>query len=383
MLPKKLFLFFTLLFFCLWGKNIHAQNKAITQILVQKQDSSWGTNVAQALLNHLYLQLRLGKIQGYTDVSCSQKIQTSDIPLIEKYYHRRMDSADGVFLYEQWDFEKDSIRIIQGGISIILKKEEIVSEKKGKLKTETKNIELIYFPYAQLQNDLSTSVIPSNMNGNCDIHFDEWIQKRGFSGEIIYFAGRFFNEIQGIEFENKLKTKFHLTENNSMEASQKMQHFLYANHAIFDPVGKNISDLISQFFTEKPEEYFNTFPNSNHDFINFEFPEIEQLVVRRKIIWKSDNLLSEPMDIILLYRNGIQPDTLSFQNLFKFNLKMELLPLATYLATSSKERLFQINTTPVPRAIAPLMYDLLENPKNNTIWNQLLQKQKEYEAFLN
>jgi hypothetical protein len=294
-----------------------------------------------------------------------------------------MDSADGVFLYEQWDFEKDSIRIIQGGISIILKKEEIVSEKKGKLKTETKNIELIYFPYAQLQNDLSTSVIPSNMNGNCDIHFDEWIQKRGFSGEIIYFAGRFFNEIQGIEFENKLKTKFHLTENNSMEASQKMQHFLYANHAIFDPVGKNISDLISHFFTEKPEEYFNTFPNSNHDFINFEFPEIEQLVVRRKIIWKSDNLLSEPMDIILLYRNGIQPDTLSFQNLFRFNLKMELLPLATYLATSSKERLFQINTTPVPRAIAPLMYDLLENPKNNTIWNQLLQKQKEYEAFLN
>ncbi|MFY8131745.1 MAG: hypothetical protein ACOVOL_00820, partial [Bacteroidia bacterium] len=114
--------------------------------MVQKQDSSWGTNVTQALLNHLYLQLRLGKIYGFTDLSCTQKIQTSDIPLIEKYYQKRLDSADGIFLYEQWDFEKDSIRIAQGGLSIILKKEEIISGKKGKSKKEIKNIELIYFP---------------------------------------------------------------------------------------------------------------------------------------------------------------------------------------------------------------------------------------------
>ena len=382
MLPKKLFLFFPLISFCLLGQTTHAQNKAITQILVQKQDSSWGTNVTQALLNHLYLQLRLGKIYGFTDLSCTQKIQTSDIPLIEKYYQKRLDSADGIFLYEQWDFEKDSIRIAQGGLSIILKKEEIISGKKGKSKKETKNIELIYFPYSQLQNDLSNAVIPSNMNGNCEIHFNDWIQKRGFSGEIIYFAGRFFNDVQGLEFETKLKSKFQFTENNAADASQKMQHFIYANHSVYDPVGKVISDLISQFFSEKPEEYFNTFPSSNHDFINFEYPEIEQIIVRRKITWKSNELLSEAKDIILLYKSGIQPDTISFQQLYQFNLSINNLPITTYLATSSKERLFQINTTPVPRAIAPLMYDLLENPKNNIIWNQLLQKQNEYEAFL-
>ncbi len=382
MLPKKFFLFFTLILFCLLERNTHAQNKAITQILVQKQDSSWGTNVSQALLNHLYLQLRLGKIYGFTDFTCTQKIQISDIPLIEKYYQKRLDSADGIFLYEQWDFEKENIRINPGGLSIILKREESVPSKKGKIKKEIKNIELIYFPYSQIKNDLSTAVIPSNMNGNCEIHFDEWIRKRGFSGEIIFFSGRFFNDKEGLAFEEKLKSKYSFSENNSLDASQKMQHFLYANHAVFDPIGKELADLFFQFFSEKPEEYFNNFPSTNRDFINFEFPEIEQIVVRRKLYWKTEELSSEAKDVIFLYKSGIQPDTISFQQLFKFNLSLNQLPITTFLATSFKERLFQINSTPVLRVMAPFIYDFLENPKNKPNWNQLLQLQKEYEAIL-
>ena len=381
MLPKKLFLFFLTILAFVWTPSAKAQNKAITQIIVQKQDSSWGTNVAQALLNHLYLQLRLGKISGYTDVTCQQKISTQDIPMIEKYYQRRLDSADGIFLYEQWNFEKDSIQILQGGISIILQKTETIQKKK-KQALENKKIELIYFPYSSIQTDLCNAIIPANMNGNCEIHYHDWIKKRGFSGEIIFFEGRFFDEEEGLKFEEKIKSKFHFSENNALDVSQKMEHFLYGNHAIYDPLGKEISDVFSQFFTEKPEEYFNIFPQSKQDFLNFDFPEIEQIIVRRKIFWKNNQLESEPKDLVFLYRYGIQPDTFSIQQIFKLNLSYNQLSMATFLATSSKERLFQINSSPIPREFSTSFYDLLENPNSKLMWGQLIQKQKEYETLL-
>ena len=382
MLPKKLFLFFLSTLAFVWSPESLGQNKAITQIIVQKQDSSWGTNVAQSLLNHLYLQIRLGKITGFTDVTCKQKIQPNEIQLIEKYYQKRLDSADGFFLYEQWNFENDSMRIFQGGLSIILKRMESVPGKKGKSLQELKNIELIYFPYSQLRNDLQHAIIPANMNGNCEIHFDEWIQKRGFDGQITFFEGRFFNEKQGTEFEEKIKNKYHLTEKNTLGSSQKMELFLYANSLKYDPLGKEICDLVSQYFVEKPEEYFNIFPNSANDFINFEFPTIEQLIVRRILSWKEDELISAPKDVIILYSKGIQPDTIAFSNLLHLQLSFQNLPISTYLATSAKERLFQINSTPIPRALAPRFYDLLENPANQSMWNDLGKKLKEYEVLL-
>jgi len=206
--------------------------------------------------------------------------------------------------------------------------------------------------------------------------------KRGFDGQITFFEGRFFNEKQGFDFEEKIKSKFHLTENNTLVASQKMEFFIYANHPVYDPVGKEICDIVSQYFVEKPEEYFNIFPNSANDFINFDFPAIEQLLVRRILSWKDNELISAPKDVIILYSKGIQPDTIAFSNLLHLQLSYQNLPISTYLATSAKERLFQINSTPIPRAMAPRFYDLLENPSNQSLWNDLSKKLKEYEVLL-
>jgi len=382
MLFKKLFLFFIIVFSCLLGNKLNAQNKAITQILVQKQDSSWGTNVAQALLSHLYLQLRLGKITGYTDLTCKQRIESTDLQQIERYYQHRLDSADGIFLYEQWDFEKDSIRIYQGGLSIILKNEEKKVQKKNSSSTEIRFTELIYFPYSSLKNDLQLAMIPANMNGNCEVYFDDWLQKRGFSGEIIFFAGRFFSEEKGHQFEEKIKSKFHLTENNEMGISRKMEHFLYANHAQYDPIGTEIANLFENYFSENPEQYFNLFPFTTLDFTQFRFPKLEQIVVRRRISKKNKNLFSEPVDVIMLYKDGIKPDTIKFSELQNLHIPYQNLGLYTYLATSAKERLIQVNSTPIPLPLASRMFDLIENEKNLDLWNRLSQKLKEYEGFL-
>jgi hypothetical protein len=376
MLFKKLFSLFVFVLLIGTTFPVLAQNKAITEVLVANQDTSLGANFVRECAKHLYLQLRLGKIQGYADISRKIPIKSFNIPQIERYYQKRLDSVDGLFIYEQWDIHSDSIKIFTGGISLIITNIDTVSKrKKGQ---ELSRTELIYFPYDQLMNDFQNTLFPVNMNGVFGQNLHEIIQERNFNGHLVFFEGRWFNEKNGQDFTQKITSKHLLPTHQTSPEQKKMEYFLYANHEKFDPMGQVICSKIYQYFLNNPENYFNLFPNANIPFWNPEFQIPNQIIVRKLLKYKNE-LVAIPQDIILLYNNGATPDTLSFSDISQLNIKVGELTLDWYLGASSPERLFQVNASPIHQKCALIMAKILDDPKN---WNQLMSLYHSYEAYL-
>lgn len=339
-------------------RKVYTEVPALIHLYAANQSDTNGFNLVEELPKLLYKQIIDGKITLWDSPKKQVAISPNALRNIENSNNASFSNVESLFINELWTSNRRKTDFFIAGFSFLAE-------------TDKGRVSFGYIDALEAIKILANNTISTNVNGPAELSFINALYSRKYDFALIQFGNTDFSK--NIALAQKIKNDAFYSKKKvsglyQLPTSKMLSYVVDKNLADKNDAGIALIKGLENFLNTNKEIFFEIGGSKYYDFQTF---KNELSITRIEIVeeWrKNENVYSYLPKSIKIYTNNKPLNTLTFEEIEKWNLLIQFKSIYDILAEKNYLfSIFKFNNTLIPPDESALYLKALKEYK----WTQV------------